>query len=139
MTQIFYEDCPPFVIDQEKNVLKSIELIDKEGFTLGIVSFVFCSDDYLLKLNKEHLNHDYYTDVITFSYNEDQIISGDLFISVDRVKENANTHNISFLNELSRVAIHGLLHLCGYNDKSKEEVLIMRSKEKQYLKMIGFT
>ena len=90
-------------------------------------------------MNKRHLNHDYYTDIITFSYGNGLVISGDLFISVDRVYENANKEGVSKQNEIARVMIHGLLHLCGYNDKTDEEIRVMRSKEKEYLSMIGFT
>ena len=106
---------------------------------MGSINVIFCSDDYLLSLNKEHLNHDFYTDIITFSYNNEKEISGDLFISIDRAKENSEKNGEPFINETSRLVIHGLLHLCGYNDKSKDEIIVMRAKEKQYLEMIGFT
>ena len=95
---------------------------------------MFCSDDYLLEINKKHLNHDYYTDIITFDYSEKKI-SGDLLISIDRVKENAKTFSVSFIHELNRVVIHGVLHLCGYNDKTEEEKADAKSR-KQILKTI---
>ena len=106
---------------------------------LGNINIIFCSDDYLLSINKAHLNHDFYTDIITFSFNREKEISGDLFISVDRAKENSEINNETYLNETSRLVIHGLLHLCGYNDKTDAQSKTMRSKENQYLKMIGFT
>jgi len=139
MIQFFYEDCDKEVSINEKELLKTTQLIDIEGFKKGELTVVFCSDAYLLTMNKQHLNHDYYTDIITFSYVEDGIISGDLFISVDRVFENAIHERVSNQKEMARVLIHGLLHLCGYNDKTKEESRVMRLKENQYLLMIGFT
>src|ERR1044071_3674818 len=100
---------------------------------LGDVNVIFCSDDYLLEMNREHLDHDYYTDIITFDYSEEAVVSGDLFISVDRVSDNASGLSVSFLDELNRVCVHGLLHLCGYKDKSEAEELLMRSKEDEML------
>lgn len=97
---------------------------------LGELSFIFCSDDYLLKMNKEHLSHDYYTDVITFNYNEGNSLSGDIFISVDRVKENSiQFGNTDLHDEISRVMVHGLLHLVGLNDKTDEDKAMMRAEE----------
>jgi rRNA maturation RNase YbeY len=94
---------------------------------------VFCTDDELLELNKEHLSHDYYTDIITFDFTEGKALGGDLFISVERVKDNAKTLQVSFEEELHRVCYHGVLHLLGYNDKSATEISIMRDKENYYL------
>ena len=139
MIRFFYEDCDARSFINEKKLLKTTQVIDNEGFKKGELTVVFCSDPYLLNLNKQHLNHDYYTDIITFSYVEGDVISGDLFISIDRVSENAGKEGVSQSNELSRVLIHGLLHLCGYNDKEEEEIKVIRKKEKQYLSMIGFT
>ncbi len=102
----------------------------------GEISIVFCSDDFLLDMNKKFLQHNYYTDIITFDYTVDGVISGELYISIDRVKDNAEQHNESFDNELRRVIIHGVLHLCGYKDKTKEDQAKMRSKEDQKLKLI---
>lgn len=99
------------------------------------VNIIFCSDDFLLRLNKEHLHHDYYTDIITFEYQAEPI-QGELYISIDRVKENAETQSISFLTELHRVIIHGVLHLIGYGDKTDEEKDEMRKKEDYYLQEI---
>ncbi len=139
MIRFFHEDCLPIKQTHEKKLEKTIQLVEKEGFKQGEVSVVFCSDDYLLSLNKKYLNHDYFTDIITFSYNEEGLISGDLFISIDRAKENAEKNKDSFSNELSRLVIHGMLHLCGFNDKSQEEIKTMRLKEEEYLKTFGFT
>lgn len=107
--------------------------IGLENKQLGEVNVVFCSDQYLLKLNQQYLNHDTYTDIITFDYVEGEIISGDLFISIERVKENAQKASLTFANELNRVIIHGLLHLMGYNDKTKQETQEIRAKEDFYL------
>jgi rRNA maturation RNase YbeY len=111
-------------------------LIDMENKKAGNISFVFCSDDFLLDMNKKHLGHDYYTDVITFDYTENSIISGDIFISVERVKENACKFGVPFSQELSRVMFHGVLHICGYGDKPEDEKRIMREKENFYLKTL---
>ena len=102
---------------------------------LGDIQYIFCSDDYLLKINKQFLNHDYLTDIVTFDYDEKDIISGDVFISVDRITENSTIYKVCFYNELLRVIIHGILHLIGYNDKSDSEKKIMREKENYYLSL----
>jgi rRNA maturation RNase YbeY len=109
------------------------QTIINEGKTVGEINIIFCNDEYLLKINQEHLTHDYYTDIITFDYSENTLISGDLFISKDRVEENAEEYKVSFENELNRVIIHGILHLIGYNDKSELEIKEMRTKENYYL------
>lgn len=108
--------------------------IQNEGFSLEGINVIFTSDQHLLEINKEHLNHDYYTDIITFNYNENQQVSSDLFISVDRVKDNAKSQKTTFTNEMHRVIIHGVLHLLGYNDKTDAQIAKMRSKEDYYLK-----
>ena len=105
-------------------------------YKTGEISIIFCSDNYLLNINKKYLNHDYFTDIITFNYNENNTIIGDLFISVDRVKENAKELKIDFNNELFRVIIHGVLHLCGYNDKTQDQQKEIRTKEDEYLGLI---
>jgi len=104
-----------------------------EGKLVGGITYIFCSDEYLLKVNQEHLKHDFYTDIITFDYTENDLISGDLFISIDRVKENAEELEIPFEYELHRVMIHGVLHLLGYKDKTKKHKTEMTSKEDFYL------
>jgi len=110
--------------------------IDDLGYNLGELSIIFCSDEYLIDINKRHLNHDYYTDIITFNYNIEKNLNGDLFISVDRVKDNASVFNENFNMELFRVIIHGVLHLCGFNDKTTNEQKEMRQKENHYLSLI---
>ena len=133
MTSCFFEDVQPFDVSLERYAQKISYIIDNEGFKKENIVLVFCSDSFLLDLNKKHLNHDYFTDIITFSYTTLDRISGDLFISVDRVKENALIEGVSFERELERVVYHGVLHLCGYNDKTPEEIKEMRSKENYYL------
>lgn len=119
--------------DSEFFVLTINELIKSENYELGEITVVFCNDEYLLEMNRTYLNHDYYTDIITFDYSEDIIISGDLFVSIDRIIENSSSFDVSFNHELSRVIYHGVLHLCGYKDKSEEEIKAMRGKENYYL------
>jgi rRNA maturation RNase YbeY len=109
------------------------DLIASEGFDEGDITVVFVTDEYLLEMNKTHLDHDYYTDIITFDYTESNFISGDLFISYDRVLDNSKEFNVSSYNELCRVVFHGVLHLCGYKDKSSEDEKLMRAKESFYL------
>jgi probable rRNA maturation factor len=113
------------------------DTVISEGKTLGDISFIFCSDDYLLEVNKQYLNHDYFTDIITFDYVENDVISGDIFISCDRVKENASEFKTGFENEMSRIIIHGVLHLMGYKDKAKKDKLLMTQKEDFYLKILS--
>ena len=108
-------------------------VIESEGAITGELSIVFSSDNYLLSMNRDYLHHDYYTDVITFDYSENKIISGDIFISVERVIENACLFEVSVSEELDRVILHGVLHLLGYNDSNDLDVSIMRSKEAHYL------
>lgn len=109
-----------------------------EEKTLGEISVIFCSDEYLLEMNQTHLNHDYYTDIITFDYSIENEVSGDLFISIDRVADNAQEFSSAFTDELNRVCVHGLLHLCGYKDKSPEDEALMRSKEDDMLALRVF-
>ena len=105
---------------------------------LGVINVVFCNDQYLLKINQTYLNHDYFTDIITFNYNENNLISGDLFISIDRVKENAINQKMEFNVEIHRVIVHGVLHLYGLNDQSKQEKEIMRGRENLFLQKLSF-
>jgi rRNA maturation RNase YbeY len=118
---------------QLKAFVKSLVL--SEGFILGDVAIVLCSDEYLLKVNQDFLNHDYYTDIITFDYCENGIINGDLLISIDRVLENSIKEKTDFSDELHRVVFHGALHLCGFKDKSKKDIEVMRFKESYYLNL----
>ena len=107
--------------------------VKNEQTILGELNYVFCSDKYLLKVNQDYLKHDYYTDIITFDYSEGGEISGDIFISIDRVGENAKIFGVSFEDELRRVVIHGVLHIIGYKDKTEDEQKQMTEKENFYI------
>ena len=107
--------------------IKSV--VEKEKHTLGTINYVFCDDAELLEINLKHLNHNTFTDIITFDYTEGVKINSDIFISINRVEENAKKFKVSFEEELHRVIIHGVLHLCGYKDKSKSDTELMRKKE----------
>ena len=107
--------------------------ISNESCEVGEINYIFCDDDYLHKINVEYLNHDTFTDIISFDYSVGKELHGDVFISIDRVKENAEEFEVSFTDELHRVMIHGILHYCGYKDKTDEEAKLMRSKEDFYL------
>jgi len=123
---------PSFVSKKDlKEAVKS--LVINEGKVLKDLSLVFTDDDYLLEVNKQYLNHDYFTDVITFDYSAFPEVSGDVMISLDRVKDNAQSLNQSFELEFYRVVFHGVLHLCGYKDKSDADVIEMRAKEDFYI------
>ncbi len=111
------------------------QIISLKGKKLGEISIVVCSDEYLLDINKKYLNHNYYTDIITFDYTDDIAVGGDLMISYDRVKENAKQEGVLIQQELNRVMVHGVLHLLGLKDKTKEEAKKMRSAEDEALKM----
>ncbi len=100
---------------------------------VGDINYIFCSDEYLKEINIKYLDHHYFTDVITFNNNIDDIVSGDIYISIDRVAENADDYNVKFINELHRVMIHGVLHLLGFNDKTEDEQKEMRAMENLYL------
>jgi len=115
------------------------ETIISEGFELGELLYIFCDDEYLHKLNIEYLNHDTLTDVISFDYNIGKIINGEIYISVERVAENAIDFKTDFENELHRVMIHGVLHFCGYKDKSNTEERIMRQKEEECLRRLSIS
>ena len=129
----FVEDIN-FVLKNKRKRQKVLAILsEKEGKELGEISYIFCSDNYLLKINKKYLNADYFTDVITFDYCVGNKISGDIYISIERVKENSKIFSQSFFNETLRVILHGALHLCGYKDKKPKEEKIMREKENFYL------
>lgn len=129
----YFEEIEEFSIDLPKTIHWIDKTIHNETKETGEISFIFCSDDYLMSINQQYLDHDYYTDIITFDYVENDLISGDIFISVDRVNDNAEKFQVSFKNELNRIMIHGVLHLCGYKDKAVEEKKLMTSKEDYYL------
>lgn len=117
----------------EKWVLDSV---NNEGLEIGDLTFVFMSDEELLDYNIRFLDHDYYTDVITFDNSKGKVINGDILISWERILDNANSLNVDYLNEFLRVIIHGVLHLCGYKDKEGKDIKIMREKENFYLKRV---
>lgn len=119
----------------KKWIKKCVVSLTKE---VGNINYIFCDDDYLLKINKEYLNHDTYTDIISFDYSEKDKLSGDIYISVDRLKENANNFETTFKEELNRVLIHGILHFAGFNDKTKAEKAEMRKQENYYISLLDF-
>ena len=131
------------IVFQNKKLLDDVDFIGlskwleqvviREKKILGEIVCVFCDDKYLLEKNIKYLNHDYLTDVITFDYCEDRVVSGDILISVERIRENGKIYNVSFFTEIKRVIVHGLLHLLGYKDKTKKNIKQMREKENFYL------
>ncbi|MEI6412461.1 MAG: rRNA maturation RNase YbeY [Bacteroidota bacterium] len=130
------EDLADFHTPDEKRITDwLLAVASAENVPFREVQYIFCSDEYLREVNVEYLNHDYYTDIITFPYADDAI-HGDLFISVDRVQDNAQTLQVSFEQELHRVMVHGVLHLAGYGDKTEADAALMRSKENQYIEML---
>ena len=132
----FNEDAQPpaFLKKTVREIAKKIALEEQKN--IKSVNIIFCSDNYLLAINKEYLNHDYFTDIITFNYNEDKTLSGDLFISVDTVKTNAQEYGVTFDMELYRVMIHGVLHLIGFDDISDELQQEMTQKEDEALNIL---
>lgn len=115
-----------------KNWIKQI--VKQEGKTAGNISYFFCTDNYLLHINRQFLHHDFFTDIITFDYSQKTKVEGEIFISIDRVKENARSYKQPFEKELMRTIIHGILHLCGYKDKTPADKKTMRAKEEEALK-----
>lgn len=122
---------------KERTKLKAFipELFKKEGKVLDDLNIIFCSDEYLLDVNRQFLNHDYYTDIITFDLSDSKAkeTTAELYISIDRVKDNAGAHGASVSRELHRIIFHGCLHLCGYKDKNKKDIVVMRGKEEEWL------
>lgn len=130
MAITFHKENVDFELPKEENLTNWLESIaDSEEKKLSELTYVFCSDDYLLNINRQYLNHDYYTDIITFPYKQGKEIESDIFISIDRVKENAIEFNSTFKQEILRVIAHGLLHLMGYKDHTEEDKKVMREKE----------
>ena len=125
----FLMDNPSYYADWINRIIES------EGFASGQIDYIFCTDDYLLELNLQYLNHDTFTDIITFDYTDGKTVSADIFISTERVKENAEAFKVDFDTELRRVMSHGVLHLTGYGDKSPNQKKIMRNKEEEKIKM----
>ncbi len=135
---LFFSEGIKFILREKKRLRIWLNAsIANEEKSYGSINFIFCSDDFLHQMNKEHLDHDTLTDIITFDFSETpHNISGDIYISIDRVKENAKQFNVSFVDELHRVMIHGILHLSGYKDKTKKQSLTMRAKEDYYLSLL---
>jgi rRNA maturation RNase YbeY len=130
----FFSEEISYLVKQKTLLRKWISaVIQSEGFKAGPINVIFCRDQYLHKINVEYLDHDTYTDIITFDYSTGSEISGDLFISLERIRENAKQFSIKSIDELHRVIIHGILHLCGFGDKTADEKEIMREKENIYL------
>ena len=132
MINYFFENIDPKNIDPTISIWLE-DLILSENKKAGDINYIFCDDDYLLKVNQDYLDHDYYTDIITFDYVKGKTISGDIFVSLPRILDNASTLSQDFESEFRRVLAHGLLHLCGYKDKTKEEESTMRQKEDFYI------
>ncbi|WHF50774.1 rRNA maturation RNase YbeY [Chryseobacterium gotjawalense] len=132
MIQYFFEDVDPIEITTKTSEWLT-KLITLEEKKVGKINYIFLSDEGLLKVNRDFLQHDYYTDIITFDYVKGKTISADIFVSLPRISDNAISHQKDFNSELHRVLAHGLLHLCGYKDKTDEEKSEMRNKEDFYL------
>ncbi|MGB7395088.1 MAG: rRNA maturation RNase YbeY [Pricia sp.] len=145
-TEFAFQDVGGFQVIEEAKVQHQAQyeseladwvsrVINSEGFDKGAITYIFCADEYLWELNKKHLKHDTLTDIITFDYTVGRQVSGDIFISVDRVKENAKKYKTNLGNEILRVMSHGLLHLFGYKDKSESDQSEMRGKEDEKIKL----
>ena len=133
----FNEECEIPAFFSEEKVKRWLEAVaEKHACTIGTISFIFCNDDYILDINQKYLNHDYYTDVITFDYREENTLSGDVFISLDTVQSNADDFNTTFEEELHRVIVHSVLHLIGFKDKSEDEERVMRESENKCLDLL---
>lgn len=134
MVNYFFEDTKFVLKSRRENNAWLKAVASSEIKKLGAINIIFCSDNYILDINQKYLGHDYFTDIITFDYCEGNVLSGDLFISIDTVRDNASFYGAdSFENELQRVMVHGLLHLIGYDDHTPEQQAVMREKENYYL------
>lgn len=129
MISYFTENCGKPAICTKRCSAWIRDIASKHGKTIGEIAYVFCDDAKILEVNRQYLGHDYYTDIITFDYCEDDKLSGDILISLDTVKSNSVTYGTDYYDELTRVVIHGILHLCGYKDKSDDESKAMRALE----------
>ena len=133
----FHSEAIDFSLTDQESILKWIgQIISQHARKEGDLNFIFTSNDYLLELNRKYLNHNYFTDVITFEYNRGDVIAGDIFISIDQVRINSNELNVDFIHELCRVIVHGVLHLLGYGDTTDDQKLVMRKKEDETLKVL---
>ena len=133
----FFSEEIPFALEEKLNRKRWLKKIaTNSGFKIKELNYIFCSDEYLYQMNRDYLKHDTYTDIITFDNSEKKDdIEGDIFVSIDRVRENAKTHAQEVETEMNRVLAHGLLHLMGYKDKTKEEAALMRLKEEESIKL----
>lgn len=132
----YYTQDTDFLFKEKQLNNRWLKMVaESEIKRIGDISIIFCSDNYILDVNMKYLQHDYFTDIITFDYCEKNILSGDLFISVDSVKENSIFYKTEFEEELNRVIVHGLLHLIGYDDHCDEDIKVMREKENYYLEI----
>ena len=139
MSEIYFynEECEFPAFFSEEKVTRWLQLVAADySLELGTISFIFCNDDYILDVNRKYLNHDYYTDVITFDYREGKVLSGDVFISLDTVQSNALEFDATYENELHRVIVHSVLHLIGFKDKSDEDAKEMRQNENHCLELL---
>mgnify|MGYP002626505853 FL=1 len=137
MVSYFTEDIK-FEFKRKRLTSRWLKFVaESETKRLGDISVIFCSDNYILDINIKYLGHDYFTDIITFDYCEGKTLSGDLFISIDSVRENASFYGVDFDDELNRVIVHGLLHLIGYDDHTEEDIATMRAKENFYLGILS--
>lgn len=135
----FHSEDISFELDKKPAIISWLSYsITNEQKEPGEISYIFCSDDFLHKMNVEHLDHDTLTDIITFDYCEEDTINGEMFISIDRIKDNAKDFGVSFEDELHRVMVHGVMHLCGYKDKTSEDQKVMSGKEDFYLNLRDF-
>lgn len=132
----YYNQDIDFKFKGKRLTSKWLTLVaESEIRRIGDIAVIFCSDDYILQINQQYLSHDYYTDIITFDYSEGDKLSGDLFISIDTVKANAEEYGTDFNDELNRVIVHGVLHLIGYDDHNDKDIAVMRKKEDYYLSL----
>ena len=136
MISYYFEETDFVFKGKAKNNAWLRLVAESEIRRIGNISIIFCSDNYILDINRKYLEHDYFTDIITFDYCEGDRLSGDLFISVDSVRENAIEYKTDFRDELNRVMVHGILHLIGYDDHTDEDIAVMRSKENYYLSLL---
>ncbi len=133
MIRYYNEDCK-FTLKGKSLNNQWLRLVaESEMRRIGNINIIFCSDNYILDINMRYLQHDYFTDIITFDYCEKKVLNGDLFISIDSVKDNAEFYGVDFYEELNRVMVHGILHLIGYDDHTDADIATMRSKENYYL------
>ena len=138
MIRFFNEDVPYKLTQKQATRQWLKQQAEAEGYAVGDLNYIFCSDDYVLQVNRDYLQHDYYTDIITFDQSEEEDkIEGDIFISVERVADNAQQVGVTTEQEMRRVLAHGMLHLCGYGDKTDEEAAQMRAKEEEWMRLLA--